>query len=790
MTGPTAALWKSVKRAGWTWHNAHTMIDDLGTRWSALHDPPVAIMHAMRRTIRRLRFTAVAEMHPGLVPARTDIGAGTPSKDDVVISFANVLQPLATGRVATLTDTPEWSRKHASSLLSAVTGGQWPQARKAQVKRFNISDTKCQLCFQEEGTTEHRLACRFTKPAAGWSSIPEKAMLAYGRLNERRKHILRTTGLLAVKLPAPSRTAFDTFNWGSAPFDHSRSDVTWFIDGSMLNPKWRELSTLGFAIAAVGSNGDLLAWGWGTPPVWCDSASAAEAWALCVVLQISVVPPKVVTDCLGLVKTAAKGTNAASTSKMHLARVWKHIAHQLEGRIDTLVQDKMLVWMPAHQTASCIGCRLKSDHKAITSLDWRSNRLVDGLAKLAAADGAARPGAAALLDSAEALVRHSAAKLGVATHNANHYSEQYETDGGTIRTRTRRDAQQPVKKAKSSELRPLASLKDSTRAVAVADEDTSSLHSSTDSPSLTRVQRRRATRGAARKAQKLVELEALNGILGQPRQSISTDEAGLVRRHLRARVLLHAAGSAPGTLDEEPDEHAPLETPQSTAVTELLAADAAGTVAPAWNMLIALYELTKPFLFKPSLHEGDRVPLATRLPSPPLPSSSAGTGEEWGPFLVSELREPEHGRNEPPCGTSTGCYPPATQACSECPSSTSGPVPSELAGVDPCDSSLSQCVHGPPASHASCTLAVVSTLPCVPACIAVPPVSSVHAPPPSQERPPLEWRYPSATARPVRGYTRSSTRDLEQAISSLLTPSSTSSARASGVRSPGVGLQR
>ena len=43
----------------------------------------------------------------------------------------------------------------------------------------------------------------------------------------------------------------------------------------------------------------------------------------------------------------------------------------------------------------------KSDHKAITSLEWRSNRLVDALAKLAAADGAAPPSAAALLDSAE-----------------------------------------------------------------------------------------------------------------------------------------------------------------------------------------------------------------------------------------------------------------------------------------------------------------------------------------------------------------------------------------------------
>ena len=126
VAGPTAALRVSVKRAGWTWRHGHTMVDDLGTCWDALRDSPIAIMHAMRRTVRRLRFSAVAEMHPGLIHSRADVGSGLSEKGYVVIDFANILQPLAAGRTAALVDAPEWCRKHDSSLLSAVTGGQWP----------------------------------------------------------------------------------------------------------------------------------------------------------------------------------------------------------------------------------------------------------------------------------------------------------------------------------------------------------------------------------------------------------------------------------------------------------------------------------------------------------------------------------------------------------------------------------------------------------------------------------------------------------------------------------------
>ena len=117
------------------------------------------------------------------------------------------------------------------------------------------------------------------------------------------------------------------FHWLSQPPDVSRSDTTWIIDGLMMNPRWKTLSTLGLAIMVISDAGDLLARGNGVPPEWCDSASAAEAWALYQVVR-SAAPfvPRVLTDCLGLLQAAEKGAAAARAANVRLARTWHHIA--------------------------------------------------------------------------------------------------------------------------------------------------------------------------------------------------------------------------------------------------------------------------------------------------------------------------------------------------------------------------------------------------------------------------------------------------------------------------------
>ena len=77
--------------------------------------------------------------------------------------------------------------------------------------------------------------------------------------------------------------------------------------------------------------------------------------------------------------------------------------------------------MPAHLTAAAIDNTLKPNASPVTAREWHANRLVDGLAKLAAADGAAPKATVQLIESAEALVRHAAAQLAVATYNASNY---------------------------------------------------------------------------------------------------------------------------------------------------------------------------------------------------------------------------------------------------------------------------------------------------------------------------------------------------------------------------------
>ena len=129
----------------------------------------------------------------------------------------------------------------------------------------------------------------------------------------------------------------------------------------MMNPRRKMLATYGFGVAAISKAGDPCAWGWGVPPHWCDSASAAEAWALSTVLRVAPGPTRIITDCLGLVKTADHGSAAAVTSRMHLARVWNNIANSLDGKIDQLTSSKTLVWMPAHLTAAAIGNTCKSN---------------------------------------------------------------------------------------------------------------------------------------------------------------------------------------------------------------------------------------------------------------------------------------------------------------------------------------------------------------------------------------------------------------------------------------------
>ena len=93
-----------------------------------------------------MRLAEIATQLPGLIPARTDVGDGTAPDGALVVDFANIICRITTGKTGELKDTPEWCKKKAASLLSAVTGGQWTQVRRAAVPKWNITDYRCQLC--------------------------------------------------------------------------------------------------------------------------------------------------------------------------------------------------------------------------------------------------------------------------------------------------------------------------------------------------------------------------------------------------------------------------------------------------------------------------------------------------------------------------------------------------------------------------------------------------------------------------------------------------------------------
>ena len=98
--------------------------------------------------------------------------------------------------------------------------------------------------------------------------------------------------------------------------------------------------------------------------------------------------------------------------------------------------------MPAHQTCAAIGVRVLSNGDKLSAIDWRANRLVDALAKQAAALRRAPIAITRLLGSARAAVRHAACLLGRVTHAANNCQLEVLLPDGSHGLRTCRDAQQ------------------------------------------------------------------------------------------------------------------------------------------------------------------------------------------------------------------------------------------------------------------------------------------------------------------------------------------------------------
>jgi len=126
--------------------------------------------------------------------------------------------------------------------------------------------------------------------------------------------------------------------------------------------------------------------------------------------------------------------------------LWKLIA----GTFDYVFQPewihKRLLWMPSHSAKAAIGTAIRSDGEPITPTDWRSNRLVDALAKGAAYTHRVPPSVRFLVQDAKDALEHAAAQLGVVTKAANTQTTTQWREDGTAFQRRLRDSQPPPKR--------------------------------------------------------------------------------------------------------------------------------------------------------------------------------------------------------------------------------------------------------------------------------------------------------------------------------------------------------
>jgi len=296
--------------------------------------------------------------------------------------------------------------------------------------------------MQEVGTLAHRAKCVATTPDGGWPSVPKGADRIIGRLSSQRLELLNTRALLVLRLPSPPKNEGGHFEWIVDPTHDCRaSDATWYFDGSMLHGEWKSFRATGFGLV-VTHCGTLLGYGRGTPPHWCTTAAAAEAWALATVLGLSPTTPAMRTDCLSLLRAAESGMHEATAAKRKLARVWTSIFYFLDGTAHELTDQGKLVWMPAHLNAAAIGEKKLSDGSRLSAIDWRSNRLADALAKSAACRRALPEDIEKLLNSAAVAVRHAATSLGRVTHAANNHAVTTVGEDGSSCTKHMRDATQ------------------------------------------------------------------------------------------------------------------------------------------------------------------------------------------------------------------------------------------------------------------------------------------------------------------------------------------------------------
>ena len=167
-------------------------------------DPPATVTREAKAAVRRWRMARIRRNFPCLLPMSPDDCdlAGSPSGRTATLDLTNVLDKLLRSRAGTK-DFPDWRVSYRPDLISAISGGQWSQARLASTRKWT-DDHLCQLCSAAQGTLLHRHHCPTTTPYGGWPRPTEAVQTFLDKISPERKELLTTRGLLGLAEGLPA----------------------------------------------------------------------------------------------------------------------------------------------------------------------------------------------------------------------------------------------------------------------------------------------------------------------------------------------------------------------------------------------------------------------------------------------------------------------------------------------------------------------------------------------------------------------------------------------------------
>ncbi len=116
VNGPAAATVATAARLGWNFINGHSVTTDDGKTLNFELDPPTVIKKEVDAAVRRWRWARV-------VGKNLALAGGAADGEQVLGPIRRLLSPAARNA--------QWVLVYQAALRSAVTNGQWPQARLA-----------------------------------------------------------------------------------------------------------------------------------------------------------------------------------------------------------------------------------------------------------------------------------------------------------------------------------------------------------------------------------------------------------------------------------------------------------------------------------------------------------------------------------------------------------------------------------------------------------------------------------------------------------------------------------